>query len=39
MSTEHPCLEVPPHLKRRERVDELPPRASFLRRLLARIRK
>jgi hypothetical protein len=39
MSNEHPCLEVPPHLKRRDRVDDLPPQVSFLRKLFLRIRK
>jgi hypothetical protein len=37
--SDHPCLQPPPHLKRRDEVIELPPRRSLLRRLLARIRK
>jgi hypothetical protein len=39
MSDKHPCLDLPPHLKRTEQVIELPQSQSFLRRLLARIRK
>lgn len=35
-TTKHPCLEVPPHLKRTDQAIELPKRASLLRRLVAR---